>query len=287
MCRFTFYHGPPLRLASLVTEPENSLIHQSFESHEREEPLNGDGFGVAWYAGEREAEPGLFRSVTPAWNNLNLLSLSRVVHSRCIMAHVRAATQVKSVSEANCHPFVAGRYAFMHNGDVGGFLHVRRALLARLSDRSFQRLGGQTDSEHLFALFLDQLGDPAEVGTPESIAEALMHAMAESLVLSRTFAPGSDSYFNIAVTDGHSAVITRFTTHEGYDGETLYWNTGKRYVCEDGVCRMVVPDPEDRPAVLVSSERLSRDPGWEAVPRNHMLLVGEDHSARLAPIELL
>ena len=43
MCRFTLYLGPSIRMSALVTEPKNSLIHQSFESQEREERLNGDG----------------------------------------------------------------------------------------------------------------------------------------------------------------------------------------------------------------------------------------------------
>jgi predicted glutamine amidotransferase len=48
MCRFTLYMGPPIRLSSLLIEPDHSLIRQSVESREREEPLNGDGFGVGW-----------------------------------------------------------------------------------------------------------------------------------------------------------------------------------------------------------------------------------------------
>ena len=55
MCRFTFYQGEPIRLSALVTEPEHSLINQSFDSREGEEPLNGDGFGVVWYVPELTA----------------------------------------------------------------------------------------------------------------------------------------------------------------------------------------------------------------------------------------
>ncbi len=281
MCRFTFYHGPTMRLSALVTEPENSLIHQSFASRERREPLNGDGFGVAWYA--QHGAPGRFRSVTPAWNNANLLSLAGVVQSTCVLAHVRAATQIRSVSEANCHPFVSGRYAFMHNGDLGGFARVRRALLARLSDASFQMVGGQTDTEHLFGLVLDRLagGDPK--GGVEHLARALREALEEALALVERYAPGEPSYLNLVLTNGEVAVASRFTTDESYDGESLYWNSGKRYVCDGGVCRMLAPDLEGG-AVLVSSEPLSEDPGWEKVPRNHLLVIDADHTARIEPV---
>ena len=167
MCRFILYRGEPITLSSLVTEPANSLIHQSFHSHEREEPLNGDGFGIAWYVPEMSDEPALFSSVRPAWNNHNLRHLARVTRSPCILAHIRAATPGLPVTLLNCHPFLWGPFAFMHNGHVGGFRALRRRLLERLSDEAFSLIGGSTDSEHVFALFVDHyrgldVFDPAE-----------------------------------------------------------------------------------------------------------------------------
>jgi glutamine amidotransferase len=81
MCRFTLYLGPSIPLRGFLFESEHSLVEQSSHSLEREEPINGDGFGIGWYAPELAAEPAVFRSITPAWNNRNLLSLSRVVSS--------------------------------------------------------------------------------------------------------------------------------------------------------------------------------------------------------------
>ena len=52
MCRFALYLGSELTVSRLVTEPSNSIIHQSFHNLERTEPLNGDGFGLAWYVPE-------------------------------------------------------------------------------------------------------------------------------------------------------------------------------------------------------------------------------------------
>jgi glutamine amidotransferase len=278
MCRFTLYHGPRISLDRLITEPSNSLIHQSFQSQDREEPLNGDGFGVAWYAAGQE-NPARFRSVTPAWNNANLYSIARVVESGCVLAHVRAATQVRTVSEANCHPFVSGSFTFMHNGDVGSFSKIRRALLADLSNAAFDSIEGSTDSEHLFAVFLDEVaGD-----TAHDLAVALRRSFHRVLDLTARIGECEHSYLNVAVSNGRSAVITRFTTEEGYDGESLYLSRGRRFVCEDGLCRML-PADEHGAAVLVSSERLSDDENWEVVPRNHVVLIGADHSVELQAI---
>jgi len=81
MCRFLVYAGlqRPILMADLVTNPPHSIILQSYASREREEsPLNGDGFGLGWYTlptadGELDREPCVFTSVTPAWNNMNLV----------------------------------------------------------------------------------------------------------------------------------------------------------------------------------------------------------------------
>jgi ergothioneine biosynthesis protein EgtC len=278
MCRFTLYMGPPLRLGALLVEPRHSLIHQSHHSAERDEPLNGDGFGVAWYAPALSMEPAVFRSISPAWNNANLLHLARVVESPCILAHVRAATSGAAVNESNCHPFSHGRFAFMHNGDIGGFSQLRRPLLAGLSDDAFHAIRGTTDSEHVFALLLDRLGRGA------SLEDALHETVDDVRRLMATHAPDEHAYLNVAVTDGTRAVALRYTTDAPERADTLYINSGHRYTCEGGVCRMIEPERE-RGAALVSSERLSDDSGWDVVPVNHIVAIDEDRSVRVVAFD--
>jgi predicted glutamine amidotransferase len=304
MCRFVLYQGVPLTIASLVTEPANSIINQSVHSKESEEPLNGDGFGVAWWAPELSHKPAVFRSVSPAWSNMNLLELARVTRSGSILAHVRAATRGLPVTELNCHPFAAGPYAFMHNGDVARFGAIRRRVLADLSDDSFHAVKGSTDSEHLFGVFLDQVakagGTPAAAtagkvkASPGQQAEAMATGLERTIEyitgLSKNAAPQTkrddaaadeeeDCYLNIAVSDGEHAVACRYTTATT-DPSSLYVHTGRRYVCEGGLCRMVSPE-KGHGAVIVSSEPLSDDPGWQKIPRNHMVVVGQDRTCEI------
>jgi hypothetical protein len=75
MCRFAIYLGPSLTLDSLLTQPVHSIVHQSFHSHERREPLNGDGFGVAWYdelwsCGEADPLEATLRSIEAAFRRV-------------------------------------------------------------------------------------------------------------------------------------------------------------------------------------------------------------------------
>jgi hypothetical protein len=70
-------------------------------------------------------------------NNENLNRLATKLESGLIFAHVRAAYPGMPVSEQNCHPFQWGRYMFMHNGVVAGFMAIRRELLATLRDAAY------------------------------------------------------------------------------------------------------------------------------------------------------
>jgi glutamine amidotransferase len=284
MCRFALYLGSDLTVSRLVTEPSNSIIHQSFHNLERAEPSNGDGFGLAWYVPELSEEPALFRSISPAWNNQNLLQLARVTRSRAILAHIRAASPGLPVTELNCHPFSWGRYAFMHNGAIGGFQRLRRRMLAGLSDTAFEHVAGSTDSEHLFGFFIDQMLQHPGDGGVEPMAQALAKAIADVEELRREAGIEQPSQLNLAVTDGERAVVSRFVS-AGAEEEapSLYYHVGRRYVCEDGVCRMVDPDGSHQ-AVIVSSERLSEDPGWDAVPANHLVVVDGNLTAELRPL---
>ena len=283
MCRFTFYLGQEIQVSSLITEPENSLIHQSFDALEREEPLNGDGFGLAWYSPDH-VEPALFKSVTPAWSNRNLRDLARVVRSRCVMGHVRAATQQLEVSESNCHPFRRGRHLFMHNGDIGGFDVLRRPMLSSLSDRAFHALHGTTDSEHFFGLLMDSVRE-LDVHDVETLAEAVQRTLRRVLALAADHGVTDPTYFNAVITDGERAVACRFTTDAPEHADSLYVASGRAYACVDGACT-ILHAGADRGAVLVSSERLSDDEGWMSVPVNHMVLVAADLSARVMPMEV-
>jgi len=274
MCRFVFYRGRPLRVSALLTEPSHSLIHQSFQCEEREEPLNGDGFGLAWYVDGID-EPGLFRSVTPAWSNTNLRELARVTTSTCIMAHVRAASRQLEVSEVSCHPFKFGPWSFMHNGEIGGFKRIRRPLLDSLSDAAFHAIRGTTDSEHLFALFIDELIAAGSAATGPAAANALEAAIRRVVDLVDRHAAGEPSYLNIAVSNGRVAVACRVTTDSPEHADSLYISQGRRYVCDGDVCRMLDAD-EAGSAVLISSERLSDDGAWQTMAVGDIVIVTPD-----------
>jgi predicted glutamine amidotransferase len=281
MCRFVLYLGEPLTLDLLTTRPAHSLIQQSAHARERPEPLNGDGFGIAWYANRYGPEPALFRSTTPAWNNSNLRELARVTESGCILAHVRAATPPLPVTELNCHPFKSGPVTLMHNGFLPGFSRLRRDLLADLSDEAFLSVKGSTDSEHILGLFADRHRRSSKMGV-ERLVEALTHTIHYVEQLCLDAGEAQAPRLNLAVSDGHCAVVSR-CCRVPEQAESLHLHYGKTYTCIDGVCQMVAPEGGTG-AVIVASEPLSNDPGWEAVPPNHLVIIAANRSVRVEPL---
>lgn len=284
MCRFTFYMGEEVSIADLVTRPENSLINQSFRARERPEPLNGDGFGLAWYVDGHE-KPARFRSLSPAWSNANLDELARVTRSRCVMAHVRAATGGNfEVIDLNCHPFREGRFALMHNGHIPAFKKIRRPLMARLSDAGFMNIRGTTDTEHFFSLAAESLRGREQDTSCELLAGALEDGIRAIHELLDEHAPGTHCYLNVVLTDGVHAAACRYSSDPDYI-DSLYMNAGSGYRCDNGTCWME-PQQGNRKAILISSEPLNEGPRWVEVDRNHLVTVDRDLSVHTRPVEI-
>jgi predicted glutamine amidotransferase len=276
MCRFVVYQGQPITVDMLTTQPENSIIHQSFQSRLGEEPLNGDGFGLAWYVPALTDQPAVFRSIQPAWNDLNLQQIARVTESHLVFAHVRAATGDTDVSKANCHPFTYGRFAFMHNGSVADFYKVRRDWMRELSDDAFNQIRGQTDSELLFSVFLDAL---KAIPKNDDLAEAIRCVIGkcEKSRIDRNIS--DPNFLNLAVTDGRQTVVTRFASAETMP-RSLFYAKGKRCFCRDETFLMepasrTKASSEDAPSIVVASEPLSDQELWEEVPPGQLVRISE------------
>jgi glutamine amidotransferase len=251
MCRFLAYYGEPVLMETLVAAPSHSLVHQSLHATEAKTETNGDGFGVGWY-GER-AEPGLYREVRPAWSDENLQSLCAQVRARLFFAHVRAATGT-ATSRANCHPFAAGRFLFMHNGQVGGWARVRRRVDALIPDALYHHRQGTTDSE---ALLLVAMANGLETDPVAAFAYTL--GRVRGLMLAEGVS--EPLRFTAALTDGSRLWAFRWASDSR--PATLYWRQ------------------DDSGVVIVSEPIDGERSGWNAVPSDCSLTLGEDRRVRV------
>jgi predicted glutamine amidotransferase len=169
MCRWLAYAGESRLIEQFVYDGPRSLCSQAQQSHKAKLGVHGDGGGLGWYGAA--PEPGLYRRSGPAWADVNLRDLTHVVESRVFFAHVRASTGAPNI-DINCHPFRAGSFLFMHNGQIGGFKQLRRQLTAMLTEECFDALQGGTDSELLFQLMITNgLCDDPESAIRRSILQ--------------------------------------------------------------------------------------------------------------------
>jgi predicted glutamine amidotransferase len=275
MCRWVAYLGGPIAPRELLYDPERSLIEQSRRHPPNMEIPNGDGTGLGWY--EHRAEPALFRSITPAWGDENLLELATEIRTRLFLAHVRAGTGTQ-VQQTNCHPFRYRNWLLVHNGHVGGYQRLRRDLLLAVRPDPFGNIAGPTDSELLFhlALTFGLTDDPiAGIARMAGFVEAAAAAAGVG-------EPALQ--MTIGITDGLRLYAARYAS--GPEVNTLFVSEDPESV------RMLYPDNErlahfGDDARVVVSEPLTHLPGvWRKVPAGTALIIGEDIEERpFQPIE--
>ena len=134
---------------------------------------------------------------------------------------------------------------WMHNGNIGGWQYVKRALGASLADRWYLGVKGGTDSEWAFALFLDLLEkegvDPSSDPGPEGFGQAVLRrAMTKTIAkinelvndIQRKHAVEdveTRSLLNFAVTDGHTVICTRYISSKTDEPASLYFSSGTKW----------------------------------------------------------
>jgi ergothioneine biosynthesis protein EgtC len=217
MCRLLGYLGPPLPLQDLILKPSHSLVVQSYAPKELKVALlNADGFGLGWYHPSRTTDPFTYRSILPAWNDVNLAPLCRYIESGCVLAYVRSATPGQGLDVSNCQPFQSGQRLFVHNGYIRDFRHtLYRPMGAAMGDRAYRQVRGSTDSEHIWGLVLSALDQHPDL----PLEMALERVLTTLVTLARHHQTAVAA--NILISEGHRLVGCRFAS----DGAapSLYW----------------------------------------------------------------
>ncbi len=265
MCRFVAYLGQAIPLARVVSEPEHSLVVQSYRPIEMTSGVvNADGFGVGWYNRVLDPTPCVYTNITPIWSDRNLPGLSKHIASDCIFANVRSATPGLAVDQSNCQPFVYQRFLFMHNGYIENFrVTVMRRIREALHDEYYSAIGGVTDSEHIFALFLNFLH--AQPVTTQTMSDALRATIQQ--LNAWTEPQRLHVALNLAVTNGECLIVSRFSS--SVPAPSLYYQQRSA----------MFPD-----AAVVASERLSQHVQWSAVPENCIVAFTADLHMQMAPL---
>jgi glutamine amidotransferase len=257
MCRLAAYLGPPIPLQRFLLDPSHSLYEQSWAPHElKYARLNADGFGIGWYPADRQ--PAVYVNQMPIWSDVNLPGLARSLINGLWVANVRSATSAFRTGPTNTQPFFHDGILFMHNGFVEEFDRSLRGRIRHfLSTEIEAGIGGNTDSEYIFALLRQLLASDDELSLEEAIRAGL--------ALMDEWLDGRKALFNLLVTDGERLYATR----HALKGEcpSLYFTT-------DDECF-------DEGAQLIASERLTEGEFWQPVPEHHLLILDPDEPPEL------
>ncbi len=202
MCRWMAYKGKPVFIDEWLLNSEHSLIEQSLSAEMSMFEVNGDGFGLGWYGDN--PEPGLFRSIRPAWNNANLRSLAANVSSGLFIAHVRAATGTP-IQETNSHPFQFENWILVHNGIIHHFSKLKKDLMDLIDSQYFGHILGSTDSELLFFLLLTNGLQHNQIAAIEKTI-----AQIESIAKSQQIFPALR--MTLGISDGNSLWCVRYSS---------------------------------------------------------------------------
>ncbi len=170
-----------------------------------------------------------------------------------ILAHVRKMS-VGMLHEVNSHPFVSGRFSFIHNGTLGS---IDQQIFDPVRGKTF----GETDSEYYFHLIIQGL-DVNEEHDKEKVALAIIKTV-HALRVGVTHDGGSFTSASSILTDGRYAYVLREYSEQhpfaiknsSHECFTLYLGQGPRD--ERVICSEELHLPEVR---------------WELL-RNHSLTV--------------
>ncbi|MBE9126578.1 MULTISPECIES: ergothioneine biosynthesis protein EgtC [unclassified Coleofasciculus] len=251
MCRLLAYLGSSIQLNRILYKPEHSLIVQSYQPKEMTAGVvNADGLGVGWYHPRQDVEPFTYKNTLPIWNDTNLPELSRYVESGCVLAYIRSATPGQGLDVGNCQPFRRDRLLFTHNGFISNFRQsLYRPIRDRLSDEIYQSIHGTTDSEHIFALLVNEL----QAFPNCSIQKALHNTLTTLTQLAKEYQVSFSA--NVVVSDGHCLIASRHAY--GTSTPTLYW---------------LSDNPNYPDSVIIASEPLFAG-NWHSCPEGSIINV--------------
>ncbi|WP_127718102.1 class II glutamine amidotransferase [Halobacteriovorax sp. HLS] len=265
-----------------------SQVHHSLVSAENalevQSNRHPDGWGVCYYIA---GSPHLIKSEKTAVNDSIFKTVSGVVSSETVIAHIRNATLGK-VSLLNTHPFQYGPWVFAHNGNIKNFDKFKDQLLDEIKPRFKRFILGSTDSELLFYFLLSDLDDVTDTTKLDCSIEVLQASIKKSIKkltsIVGDYCPhdegkNTETYLTFLLTNGSTMVA-----HQG--GKKLYYSTFKVKCVERDTCPHFSVECE-APTVtgkvnhlIFSSEPLHGENTW--IPLELGQLIGVDSEMKLS-----
>jgi predicted glutamine amidotransferase len=218
--------------------------------------VNADGFGIAALSAEEALL--LIRNPVQAAGDRIYQGIARHAEACQFVVHLRYA-DTGGVRLQNTHPFLQDGRVFAHNGVVGD--------LERLEERLGEHAAmvqGDTDSERFFALItlcIRQAGGDVRAGITAAVRE-----LAEGYELySLNFVLGEVGHIWAFRYPEHNPLLV--LEHAAYDGALVERDA-------HGTLSVRAAPRGGEPMVVIASERMDDDPGWQDVGVGELVHVG-------------
>lgn len=248
------------RLFGLVANKEVDIIFSMLEASNRfkkQGKENPDGWGIGWY---EKGVPKIEKYGESAFSSNRFDELVKKIRSKIIIAHVRLATSGRSDSDRNAHPFIYNQWIFAHNGTVR-----KREILKLLRDPYNQNFTSEPiDSEIYFRYLIqciDEKRDKIE-GIKTAVDEVVKSSGGANFLLSDglkfyAFKYGKELYF-LSRDPLSPFSSSSKETHALIESKKL----------------------GDEKAILISTERLTKDECWKELSDGEFLIINENLEIR-------
>ncbi len=223
---------------------------------------NADGYGLATF--DSDGNLDLVRAPVRAADDEGFAAAARAAQAAVYLAHVRYA-DTGAVTEPNTHPFMLDGRAFAHNGVVSDLDELDRRLGA---DRALVQ--GETDSERFFGLMTTVIRE--HDGDVRAGIIAATTLLAEEITLySINFLLATAGHLWALRYPEHNPLYVLSRVPGGPRGDQPLDEHSAH-----GTIRMRAPEGARRRLVVVASEPMDEDLGWEELASGELLHIGPD-----------
>jgi glutamine amidotransferase len=224
--------------------------------------MNADGYGLAALTAGRGMV--LIRNPVQASEDPAYRHIARRLDASEILVHLRYAS-TGGVSLVNTHPFSQDGRLFAHNGVVGDLDRIE----ARLGSNRAMVMG-DTDSERFFALITLAIRE-ARGDVRAGITQAMREIVAEYELYSVNFVLAEIGHIWALRYPEHNPLHLHRRRPGGPTGAAPLDEADAA-----GTLRLYSDDAAVAPLVVIASERISDEPGWEEIPPGELVHVGPD-----------
>jgi predicted glutamine amidotransferase len=256
MCRLFALHAGKRDVATefwLLDAPD-SLARQS--------EINADGYGLAALTAKQGMI--LVRNPVEAGSDPAYQAVAQRLAAAEMIVHLRYA-DTGGTSLVNTHPFTQDGRAFAHNGVVGDLDRIE----ARLGSNRAMVMG-ETDSERFFALITLAIREAG--GDVRRGIKAAVHEVVEEYELySLNFVLGELGHIWAFRYPEHNPLLLHRRGAGGPQGGAQLDQAD-----EAGTLRVHSDEAAEAPLVVIASERISDEPGWEEIGSGELIHVGTD-----------